>query len=89
MVETYLKISIQRAREKDFVAARGVRIQVETYRPLDGRRRFRGLLLAFDDGIARVDVDGDEFGIPFDEVAKAKVLYEFTRADFVSAAQSR
>jgi ribosome maturation factor RimP len=29
------------SREKDFAAARGARIQVETYTPLDGRRRFR------------------------------------------------
>ena len=77
------------AREKDFAAARGAHIQVETHRPLDGRRRFSGLLLAFDDGVARVDVDGDEFTIPFDDVAKAKVIYEFTRADFVPVAQSR
>lgn len=77
------------AREKDFEAARGSRVQVETRRPLEGRRRFKGLLLGFDDRVARVDVDGAEYGIPFDEVAKAKVIYEFTRADFAPAAQSR
>jgi ribosome maturation factor RimP len=77
------------AREKDFSAACGSRVQVETRRPLEGRRRFRGLLVAFDQGLARVAVDGGEIPIPFDEVSKAKILYEFTRADFAPAAESR
>ena len=73
------------AREKDFAAACGFRVQVETRRPLHGRRRFRGRLLGFDGGVARVEVDGDEHGIPFHEVARARVIYEFTRADFAPA----
>jgi ribosome maturation factor RimP len=74
------------AREKDFAAACGSEVQVETRRPVGGRRRFRGRLLAFESGVARLSVDGDVFGIPFAEVAKARVVYEFTRADFAPAA---
>ena len=70
------------AREKDFAAACGRQVKVETRRPVEGRRHFRGRLLGFDSGVARVVVDGSEFGVPFDEVSKAKVVYEFTRADF-------
>jgi ribosome maturation factor RimP len=76
------------AREKDFAAACGQQVKVETRRPVNGRRRFRGQLLGFDSGIARVAVDGSEFGVPFDEVSKAKVIYEFTRADFRPADES-
>jgi ribosome maturation factor RimP len=76
------------AREKDFIAACGREVKLETRRPLAGRRRFRGRLLAFDGDVARLSVDGDDVGIPFADVAKAHVIYEFTRADF-SAAGSR
>ena len=74
------------AREKDFSAACGSEVQLETRRPVEGRRRFRGRLLGFETGVARLSVDGDEFGIPFAEVAKARVVYEFSRADFAPAA---
>jgi ribosome maturation factor RimP len=77
------------AREKDFSAACGSRVQVETRRPLDGRRRFRGRLVGFEDGVARLALDDVEVPIPFDEVSKARVIYEFTRADFAPAAGSR
>ncbi|MEE2679397.1 MAG: ribosome maturation factor RimP [Myxococcota bacterium] len=73
------------AREKDFTAACGSEVRVETRRPLAGRRRFRGRLVAFDGEVARLRVDGDEVGIPFDAVAKANVVYEITGADFSSS----
>ena len=70
------------AREKDFAAACGAEVRIETREPLDGRRRFRGLLVGFEDGVARLSVDGREVGIPFADVAKANTIYEFTREDF-------
>ena len=74
------------AREKDFVAMQGSEVALETRRPLDGRRRFRGKLLAFEAGSARLLVDGEPFEVPFDEVSKAKAIYQFTSADFASGA---
>jgi ribosome maturation factor RimP len=76
-------------REKDFSAALGRELRVETRRPLDGRRRFRGRLVAFDAGVARLRVDGQDFAIPFAEVAKAQAVYEFTRADFGRGREDR
>jgi ribosome maturation factor RimP len=70
------------AREKDFLAAQGSEVSLELRRPLDGRRRFRGKLLAFEQGSARLLVDGEPYEVPFDEVAKAKAIYQFTPADF-------
>jgi ribosome maturation factor RimP len=70
------------SREKDFEAACGGEIRVETRRPLEGRRRFRGRLSAFEAGTLRLAVDGEEIDIPFSEVARAHRIYEFTRADF-------
>ena len=70
------------AREKDFRAACGSEVWIETRRPLAGRRRFRGQLITFEEGVARMTVDGCEVGIPFADVAKANTIYKFTRADF-------
>jgi len=70
------------AREKDFAAARGREVRLETRRPLDGRRRFRGELVAFEGGVLRLHVDGRDVAIPFDEVARANQVYQFTSADF-------
>jgi ribosome maturation factor RimP len=70
------------AREKDFSRACGREIRLETRTPLDGRRRFRGRLLGFDAGTARMSVDGVEVSIRFDDVARARTVYEFTRDDF-------
>lgn len=77
------------AREKDFAAACGAELRVETRRPHDGRRRFRGRLAAFEAGTLRLAVEGQEVAIPFAEVAKANCVYEFTREDFARPAASR
>jgi len=73
------------AREKDFSAACGEEVAIETRQPLDGRRRFRGTLTAFEGGVASVLVDGSEYRVPFDGVARAHTIYRFTRADFAKA----
>ena len=72
------------SREKDFVAACGSTVVIETRRPLDGRRRFRGGLRTFDGDVATVDVDGNDLRVPFDEIARAHTVYEFSAADFSS-----
>jgi ribosome maturation factor RimP len=77
------------AREKDFAAACGAEVAVETRLPLEGRRRFRGTLLAFEEGIARLRVDGVLVAIPFGAVAKAHTIYQFTRADFATEQAKR
>lgn len=70
------------AREKDFAAACGCEVRIETRQPLAGQRRFRGRLLGFADGVATLSVDGREVVIPFAAVVKANTIYEFTREDF-------
>jgi ribosome maturation factor RimP len=72
------------SREKDFAPACGSEVRIETRAPLDGRRRFRGRLLTFADGVATLDLDGREVRIPLDAIAKAHTIYQFTRDDFAS-----
>ena len=76
-------------REKDFVAARGSEVRIETRRPLDNRRRLAGLLSDFEDDVATVVVDGRAIEIPFAEIAKGNAVYKFSRADFAREVNSR
>lgn len=73
------------SRPKDFEAARDCEVKLETRRPIDGRRRFRGRLEGFEDGVLRVRVDGQALEIPFAEVSRGRCVYEFTRDDFARA----
>jgi ribosome maturation factor RimP len=77
------------AREKDFERALGCEVAIETRRPQAGRRRFRGKLVGFGSGQARVAVEGGEISIPFEEIAKARSVYRFTREDFAPHASPR
>jgi ribosome maturation factor RimP len=69
-------------REKDFAGAVGRDVKLETRRPLDGRKRFRGRLVAFEGGDVHMQVDGNDVAIPFSEVARANAVYEIKPADF-------
>lgn len=70
------------SREKDFVAACGKQVKVETRGPIAGRRRFKGKLASFVNDVAEISVDGETVSIPFSDVSKARVLYTFSREDF-------
>ena len=72
------------SREKDFAAACGQEVKLRTRRPVGGRRKFKGRLLDFSDGIAVLSVDGNHFQVPFAEIERANSMYQFTRADFAS-----
>jgi ribosome maturation factor RimP len=76
-------------REKDFAAACGSEVKIETRRALDGRRRFRGELVSFDAGRVCVRVDGKPIEIPFEDVAKASQVYHYTAADFAKKREPR
>jgi ribosome maturation factor RimP len=70
------------AREKDFLVAVGSKVSLQTRRPIESRRRFKGTLMGFEDGIARLEVESGEVQIPFGEVEKANSIYQFSRDDF-------
>lgn len=51
----------------------GEKVKVQTVRPLDGRRRFKGPLVAFDGARLTVEVDGEERVIPLEAVERASL----------------
>jgi ribosome maturation factor RimP len=62
-------------RPKDFKAYAGFEASVQTRRPIDGRKKFRGQLegLAGDDKVA-LTVDGETVELPLDEIHRAELV---------------
>jgi ribosome maturation factor RimP len=61
---------------EDFLRYCGERASVKTHAPIDGRRRFSGTLEGVGEGCLIMDCDGQEYEIPFDAIAKARLKPE-------------
>ena len=62
----------------DYGRFAGRRIKLKTSEPINGQRNFRGKLLSFVDD--RVHLDADDRGeieIPYEQIVKANIEYEF------------
>ncbi|MFI5314412.1 MAG: ribosome maturation factor RimP [Myxococcota bacterium] len=65
------------AREIDFERAVGRKIALETRSAIDGRRRFKGELVAFDGAVATLRCDGGDARIAFAAIERAKSFHPF------------
>ena len=63
--------------EKDFERFAGRKVTIKTAEPLDGRRNFQGTLRSFKNGHVTLDNQEKTWRIPFEAIAKAKLIYEF------------
>jgi ribosome maturation factor RimP len=61
-------------RADDFERFAGHLAKIETRRPLDGRKRFRGQLLGVAGDDVRVMIDGGVAAIPFADITAAKLV---------------
>ena len=61
-------------RPDDYARFAGFEAKVELGRPLDGRRRFRGRLLGLTGSTVRMRIDDAEVGLPYADIAKAKLV---------------
>ena len=60
-------------REKDFERFAGEPIRLTTVTPIEGRKRFKGVLCGIDDGLVGVEVDGTEYRIHVENVKQANL----------------
>ena len=61
-------------REKDYIRWIGHAARVETTQPIEGRRRFKGILLGLENGAVRIKLeDGTEADVPLSLVFRAKL----------------
>ena len=64
-------------KDSDFQRFSGELIEVKTYAPVDGRKKWRGKLLGYKDGFIELEVEERLVRIPRDKVAKAALSPEF------------
>ncbi len=60
--------------EEDFVAYAGFEIKLETLFPLNGRKRYRGMLRGFNEGRVDMMQDGELQHIPYAKISHAKLV---------------
>ncbi|MBC8418480.1 MAG: ribosome maturation factor RimP [Proteobacteria bacterium] len=64
-------------REKDFVRAVGKNIKIKMVTPIEGRKNFKGNLQSFQDGVLCLNVMDNLVFLPYRDVEKANVVYDF------------
>ncbi len=69
------------SRAKDFQTHLGETVKLTLLKPLDGRRRFKGVLLACQEDplTLSIEIDGETFIVPLDETSKCNLVYNFTK----------
>jgi ribosome maturation factor RimP len=60
-------------KPEHFQRARGERVKVKTYEKIDGRKVFTGIFKGESDGQLVIEVDGKDFNVPVQNVAKANL----------------
>jgi ribosome maturation factor RimP len=53
----------------------GEEVDIRMRSPLDGRRKFKGILQDVVNGIVQIEVDGSSFELPHEEIEKANIVY--------------
>ncbi len=66
-------------RERDFARFAGADVQLATT-AVEGRRKFTGRLLGFEDGCVRLDCDGEQVSIDLADIKKCNIKPEFPSA---------
>jgi ribosome maturation factor RimP len=64
-------------KPEQYEAYKDGQVQVRTSLPVLGRRKFKGKMLEVTEQGIVVEVDGEEYEIPFDTIEKANVVPEF------------
>lgn len=61
----------------DFERFKGKQVKIKARKLIDGRRNFKGTLMGYDHGIVRIAIDSEIYGIPYKEIVKANLIYDF------------
>ena len=64
-------------KEKDFQRVVGKKMKIRMAIPFEGQRTFRGSLQSFEDGILCLSVKDDLILLPYGDIEKANLVYDF------------
>ena len=60
-------------KPEDFQRFAGERVKLKTETPVEGRKRFRGTLAGFRDGLVQLECDGETYSVHVENVRKANL----------------
>jgi len=61
----------------DYEKYKGKLVKIKTYKPIDGKKVFRGKLIGLENEIVKIEDEKGEHEIPFENIAKANLNFEF------------
>ena len=61
----------------DYERYKGQLVKIKTYKPIDGKKVFRGKLIGLENKIVKIENEKGEHEIPFENIAKANLNFEF------------
>ena len=65
-------------KRADYERFAGNRVKIKTFAPIGGQRNFRGTLVGISDDTVSIDTDSaGRIEIPYEQIAKANIEYEF------------
>jgi len=64
-------------REEDFTKYKGKLVRLKMHESIGRRKNFRGRLLEYEEGVAKIDVGDEILSLPYNKIAKANLEYEF------------
>lgn len=67
----------------------GEKINVKTYGPVEGQRNFTGFLIDVEESGVTVELQDKTVSIPFDQISRAKKLYQFPGEDKPTPARKK
>ncbi len=70
-------ITRQLKKPADFIRFAGKLVNITTFAPFNGRKKFTGRIIAIRGNELAVEIDGSELLIPFKQIASAKPKMEF------------
>ena len=78
----YLEVSspgLDRAlrKDRDFIRHVGDKIEITTFKPIDGQKKFIGVLKCLSEGNISIDVDGVDVIIPRDKTSQVRLYLDF------------
>ncbi len=66
-------------RPEHYIEFIGFPVQINTFAPLDGRRKFSGPILGADEHTVTFDQDGSEVTLEIDNIVKAKLIPDYEK----------
>jgi ribosome maturation factor RimP len=63
-------------KERDFARFAGEKVKIQTDEMVEGRKNYKGRLLAAAEGVVTVEVDGKHYQLPLERIRKARLEVE-------------